>query len=526
MPEGIRGSHVAFSERSAARKRPPPVPQGSGVLFAFDHSGHRSSARAGKHVIAAALQPLNAAAGAAAFGESQWRQNYVSHFRALVRAQAAAPAQVLSSCAAGMQALATNLSFVAAGQEQPVAAAIAAALRQAPSYRSVTLRGEGDSAPAPWRVPYRGRVLQGDALARQIDRWEAQGVAEPSHAQALRLALAHPQWFDLRDRHIVLLGAGSEAGPIGWLARWRANVVAVDLPRPALWTRLARLVREGNGTLIAPLPPGAPERIDAAGADLLTAAPDIAAWLAGLAAHGSALDIGNLAYLDGERHVRLAVAMDAISQALCEADPRTTLAYMATPTDVFAVPEAVAAAVMKRYAARNPIKRLLQAGLRAGSGGRGFVPHIDELLDAGSAGRWGVVDAVVIEQGPNYLLAKRLQQWRALLARAAGHRVSFNVAPSTTTASVLSNKLLAAGFRGAKAFDCEVFEPATTNALMAALWVHDLRNERCAADPAAPLSHPLQFLVDGANHGGLWRVPYLPRSVLPMAALLGMVQRG
>jgi hypothetical protein len=39
------------------------------------------------------------------------------------------------------------------------------------------------------------------------------------------------------------------------------------------------------------------------------------------------------------------------------------------------------------------------------------------------------------------------------------------------------------------------------------------------------LAHPLQLLSEGANHGGLWRVPYLPRSVLPFAALLGMMKR-
>ena len=139
--------------------------------------------------------------------------------------------------------------------------------------------------------------------------------------------------------------------------------------------------------------------------------------------------------------------------------------------------------------------------------------------------RWGVVDGLVIEQGPNYALAKRLQQWRAIVARAEGQVASINVAPSTSTASVLSNPALAAGFRGAKAFDIEVFAPDTTNALMAALWVHDLRNPQSAAQPAVPLAHPLQLLVQGANHGGLWRVPYLPRSVLPFAALLGLMKR-
>jgi hypothetical protein len=39
------------------------------------------------------------------------------------------------------------------------------------------------------------------------------------------------------------------------------------------------------------------------------------------------------------------------------------------------------------------------------------------------------------------------------------------------------------------------------------------------------LEHPLQLLVDGANHGGLWRSPWLPRSVLPLAALRGLLRR-
>ncbi len=51
------------------------------------------------------------------------------------------------------------------------------------------------------------------------------------------------------------------------------------------------------------------------------------------------------------------------------------------------------------------------------------------------------VDAVVTDQGPNYILAKRLQHWRAILAREeANCIVSSNIAPSTATLSVTSNK--------------------------------------------------------------------------------------
>jgi hypothetical protein len=353
-------------------------------------------------------------------------------------------------------------------------------------------------------------------------------VIEPSHAQALHLARTHPEWFDLSDRHLVLLGAGSEAGPLAWLAQWRANVVAIDLARAPTWKKIARIMRAGNGRLIAPLSAGAApvgdaaQDLELAGCDMLTQTPQIAAWLRHL---GQPLDLLCLAYLDGERHVRVSLAMDAIAVACAAAGPRCTLAWMATPTDVFAVPQPLADAVMRAYEERGTLKRLAQAGLRAGSGGRSFVPHIEALIEADDGSRWGVVDGLVIEQGPNYALAKRLQQWRALVARDEGQVASINVAPSTTTASVLSNPALAAGFRGAKAFDIEVFAPDTTNALMAALWVHDLRNPQGAAHPGVPLAHPLQLLSEGANHGGLWRVPYLPRSVLPFAALLGLMTR-
>lgn len=484
-----------------------------GLQWPLDAKGKRASAAPGQRIVSAALQPLDAAGADAVLAERDWRHAYPRHWRALVQAQAAHPVGVVASARAGLGAAWRELPFIRQGQPLPLAEAL-----RTPQHRLQTLRlqGSGDAAPAPWTVPHQGRELAGDALARQIDRWERAGVCEPAHAAALRDCLAHPEWFDLSDQHLVLLGAGSEAGPLAWLARWRANLVGIDLARAATARRIAATVAAGNATLIAPVAPGQPLDAAHAGADLLADTPEIAAWLVAL---GVPLAIANLAYLDGERHVRVSLAMDAISASVCTADARTQLAYMATPTDVFAVPQAVAEAARRAFAERGLLKKLVQAGARLSSGGRGFVPHIEALVDAGDFGHWGLVDALVVEQGPNYALAKRLQQWRALVARADGHGVAFNVAPSTTTASVVSNPLLAAGFRGAKAFGVEVFAPATTNALMAALWVHQLRT------PPREFAHPLKLLVHTANHGGLWRLPYLPRSVLPMAALLGLFRR-
>jgi hypothetical protein len=122
----------------------------------------------------------------------------------------------------------------------------------------------------------------------------------------------------------------------------------------------------------------------------------------------------------------------------------------------------------------------------------------------------------VRQQGPNYALAKRLQRWRATVAREAGVTVSMNVAPPTRTKSVVQNRVLAAAYAGAHRFGVEVFEPDTCRTIMAALLIHDLQS---AAGRAR--AHPWHDEAHAAAHGGLWRIAYEPRSALGLAALLG-----
>ena len=128
----------------------------------------------------------------------------------------------------------------------------------------------------------------------------------------------------------------------------------------------------------------------------------------------------------------------------------------------------------------------------------------------------GINDSLVTQQGPNYALAKRVQRWRATLAREAGTTVSINVAPPTRTRSVMKNRVLAAAYAGAHRFGVEVFEPATCKVLMAALLVHDVHT---GGGPAH--AHPWQDEAHAAAHGGLWRIAYAPRSALGLAAALG-----
>jgi hypothetical protein len=333
---------------------------------------------------------------------------------------------------------------------------------------------------------------------------------------------ATPDWLDLSDQHCVLLGAGAELGPFDFLARRRAQIVAVDIARPAIWQRLITTARAGNATLHLPVRGAVgsgddDETAQQAGADLLTETPEIAAWLDGFDAP---LTIGAYAYLDGAKHLRVAAAMDALQARQAAARRDTTLAMLGTPTDVCAVPAEVMQAAHLRYASRGPSARLWQQPLRLLSGGRLFERNIEP-----AAAGFGIADVLIVQQGPNYALAKRLQQWRALVARADGCRVSTHIAPPSLTGSVLSNRMMAAAYRSASMFGVEAFEPATASSLMAALLVHDLRHPQAAANPATPLAHPLRLLTDAAHHGGLWRMPFAARSALPVAAMIGGLRR-
>ena len=350
-----------------------------------------------------------------------------------------------------------------------------------------------------------GSASRATTSRRQLDTWVTEGVVEPSLREAVTAVLENPEWLRLEGRTVVVLGAAAEMGPLRALLRWGATVAAVDLPRPELWARVLDEARTGAGRVLVPAVPGSSDLADRAGVDLVHDLPTATGWVAGL--EGS-LVVGNYVYADGATNVRVSVAVDALTHTVRGARPDTALSFLATPTDVFAVPGDAVAASVQAYAERRTSK-VLRVPLRTLSGGRllrrNYLPGEDP----------GINDSVVLQQGPNYLLAKRIQRWRATTARAEGAQVSFKIAPPTRTRSVLKNRALAAAYAGAHRFGVEVFEPGTANTLMAALLVHDL------AQGSPAQEHPWQDEAWAAAHGGLWRCAYDPRSALGLAALLG-----
>lgn len=487
-----------------------------GVRFP-EHDGTRSTSRAGREVLAQAIAELDPQLSDELRGAADWRRSYARFLHRFTAAELAGTRDPAAVPRAGLDALHTSFTYGRDDLRVPVADA--AALPAA--HHLDTLTVEGEAAAASLTIPYRGRELAGEELRTQLDRWVAEQRMEPGAAAAVAEVAANPGWWSLPGRTVVVLGAGSEMGPTAPLLRWGATVALVDLPGDARWTRLLELVRRSGGRALVPVAsdqaaPGA-DPATTAGVDLTRSVPELAGWVSGLP---GPLAVGSYAYVDGARHVEVNLAADAVQAHVAAHRDDVTLAGLLTPTDVYPVPLEVVEAARARVGGTGPVR----ASARALSRGRAYVPHHPTTFPTADGAEAGIADALVLQQGPNYALAKRLQRWRFRLAAAEGTPVSVHVAPATRTRSVTSNRLLAAAYAGASRFDVEVFEPATSTALMAALLVHDLQAPPGTPPSPAPGDDAAWWsrFAATATHGGLWRHPFLPRSVLPLAAVVGL----
>ena len=473
-----------------------------GVVFPCV-ADRRSTTATGRAVVADALRAADPVGAASAERETNWRQGYLPHFRRLVEAGLQSPEAARVIARDGLASLHERMRWNDEHGDHPLTEAFDA---EATELGSETIVGEGE----PERflsIPYAGRRLAGEDLRRRVAQWVDEGVIDPTCGEAVSLVIDNPDWLDLSDRTVVVLGAAAEMGPLRSLLRWGASVAAVDLPRRELWSQLLRDTRRLAGSVTLPVRPGSGDVEQRTGGDLIHDLASVTRWVEQIE---GPIVLGNYVYADGETNVRVSMAVDALTQRVVQAkgSDDVALAFLATPTDVFAVPGDAVERSVENYARRHTAK-YLRVPLRTVSGGkllrRNYVPGQDP----------GINDSVVLQQGPNYLLAKRLQRWRATDYRAAGGLVSFKVAPPTRTRSVIKNRALAAAYAGAHRFGIEVFEPGTANTLMAALLVHDLRTGSPARE------HPWQDEAYAAAHGGLWTSAYDPRSALGIAALLG-----
>ena len=217
--------------------------------------------------------------------------------------------------------------------------------------------------------------------------------SRPSPRRSVRSPRTRTGW-PLPGRRVALVGAGAEIGPLAapQLAGVR-EVLALDLPQPRIWDRIAAVARSRRRHRALPIAADGPQ-----GVDLLVDLPEALAWLR-RAAGDSELALGMYAYA-GRRSARAPERRFRRSRHQMLVRRRRSRARL--PRDAHGL---VRGSAKTRLARRErPTPRAGAAGLQAPaqllSGGRFYRPAYADGAP--------VADALVTQQGPNYALAKRL----------------------------------------------------------------------------------------------------------------------
>jgi hypothetical protein len=297
------------------------------------------------------------------------------------------------------------------------------------------------------------------------------------------------------------------------------------------------------------------------GVDMLTHGPHIARWIIEMAKDrcqnsppGSAVDIVlcSLAYLDGEAHVRVSVAMDLIVEYVIQHwtnDNETTggkviLWYLTSPTTVLAIPPPAAQRAQERYKQRPTWQRLLHSM----SWGTWLQPTLvwqqatkeertDIESDITNHPSLRVLNNLVTLQGPNYALAKTMQQWRCMVedwrsshsatstggSRSGGSNVIVIApcGPPTRTQNMVSHPQIAASLDGLDYFPpMMAFSVQEASLLMTAILI-SMTREKCQQEPVRVEEHPMTLFWEGSVHGGYWECPYQSESSGVVTYVLG-----
>src|SRR5699024_8504733 len=237
------------------------------VGFAAD-----STSATARNVIADALRQADTVGARAAEHETNWRRNYLTHYRRAVEAGIGRPADAESIAQMGVR---TRRERYGCGEVPIGEAATSVAWWQA--FHTVETAGEHEPE-TELSIPYRATWLSGQGLLDQLDAWADEGIITSTCRDAVRTVQENPAWLSLPERGMVALGAWAEMRPLQALWRGGADVVAGALPEKGIQERIHQIATESAGGVRVParIMTGAPWGV---GADLTTELPAVAEWL-------------------------------------------------------------------------------------------------------------------------------------------------------------------------------------------------------------------------------------------------------
>ncbi|MES1918527.1 hypothetical protein MHBO_000487 [Bonamia ostreae] len=485
-----------------------------GVEFPKTGKNRRSTINFHLRLLAELLGSSNALDDFVLENQSSYRHKYSPFFVKLMEKSLESSQKALEIAEKGIHFVESNLVFIRKnGESVPLKQEFAT--NNENFFATKTCFGDKAHARSTnhfdgFFVEYNGKKLSRKSLFEQIDNWAHSGVMERDAEKALiSLIFSNGKDFStgefesLEGHVFVMIGAGSAMGPFNTLIALGATVVAIDIPRPNLWDKLKSKAASSKGTLIYPSHVDRNSGAEIAGCDILRRPAQVLNWLSTLDLKGKKVTVGNYTYLDGSLHVLLSAVADQIVDGFCRRfDGVVNVAFLGTPTDVSVIPEEAF------YAARENYSNLRFGRLAE------MLIHLFTLKkqlrrnDIVEVGKRHLYNGLIVEQGPNYALAKMIQLWRAVIhsQKSKRGRVSLNVAPATATKSVISNANFRLAFKGRPYFKpLETFDERTSSSLMAGLLLHDILK---IGTGQKQTENAILIKSQQSVHGGAWRCAY------------------
>lgn len=421
-------------------------------------------------------------------GEKDWRYGYVPHCSAVADLVAKKSGKIAAQ--AGMDKL--KSTFVLIDKEKGLDLPLSEVNKIAPKkggeafFSAKIVEGTGEQRDAG--VPYRGKVLSGNAFASQCDDWLQTGRIEKDTSAKLKEAINAVG--QLKGKVFVLLGAGSEMGPMEFLLEHGATVLAVRTRKPQAWVEMAAFAEKTTGKLVIPV-----DKDGAAGCDICAQPLEIRDFvLNNLPEKCTDLTVGMYTYLDSEAHVRVSLGCDLIMEGISQYVPAGCVvrrAYLGSPSVSTAISREMCEASDANRANAGFFTKMCMAPQPRLT--RGIEGNEDACI-------WHGYSTL---QGPNYALAKCLQTWAAMNHNGP---VSFANGPFTYTTSVTHNATAKTILDAIHMLEpSEAFQPDTARSVLGLLLTYDTV---VAKDEFPYHGDFARVTQGGCFHGGVLRIGF------------------
>eukprot|EP00538_Stauroneis_constricta_P011259 CAMPEP_0119547382 /NCGR_PEP_ID=MMETSP1352-20130426/1513_1 /TAXON_ID=265584 /ORGANISM="Stauroneis constricta, Strain CCMP1120" /LENGTH=633 /DNA_ID=CAMNT_0007592291 /DNA_START=83 /DNA_END=1982 /DNA_ORIENTATION=+ len=353
-------------------------------------------------------------------------------------------------------------------------------------------------------------VLHGHDACAQVDAFFRYGFMENSASVLAKSTFMTPDLTSLTSNKVfVLLGVTSELGPAKSLLQIEGCTVLGICRGDSGDAASAKRMQELIDFVTFHAPDNTTLKCVKGGADLLTQGPQIIQWILDNTKESQEIVVCPLATTSvGEEALRVAVAMDCIVQRISRQRRKTIVCQYISPASIMVLPPAASTMAEQRLASRPTIEKWASSYTRW-----------CESSVVSVNNDYCIINGIVTALGPEYSMAKLLQQWRCMLTYYRDHRiVATPFAPPTKTASTIP--AVAAALEGIHYFEPLIALPtASASTLMAAVMLSQIQfMNRPLPDMD---ENPFTIFWDGAVHGGVWTCPYTLESISTINWVLG-----